>query len=311
MPSPHAMLYFYDKYEATRIQRIQFLAAACFLVVASICIASGPFSNHTEDARRALPDCSLDWLQFHLPALSTHSLWPVNGRQMCCFVGCAGLSGCSAQRVLSAQHMRLVSAWCILRLCSQRVCSRISTCVLSVCAQLVALRVFCSAWAAQLSVCPAFLSLTLIVLCRSSCHGRSASGLEGHASRCDLDAREDVQLPGDSPSFLGCNDEPMCASSCPQVRQSHMPTFLCHSNSSCLAQCSTQLMDFSSLLWSNWVGEARRVCHTHHTHGLTHHLIAHITSRPSMLGLQLFSQEYAHMKEISFAVDQLFSPLLL
>ena len=102
MPSPHAMLYFYDKYEATRIQRIQFLAAACFLVVASICIASGPFSNHTEDARRALPDCSLDWLQFHLPALSTHSLWPVNGRGKCVVLsvalGSAGAqrSGCSA-----------------------------------------------------------------------------------------------------------------------------------------------------------------------------------------------------------------------
>jgi len=116
MPSPHAMLYFYDKDEATRTQRIQFLAAACFLVVASICIASGPFSNHTEDARRALPDCSLDWLHFHLPALSTQSLWPVNGRGKCVVLsvalGSAGAqrSGCSAQRVLSAQHMRLVSA---------------------------------------------------------------------------------------------------------------------------------------------------------------------------------------------------------
>ena len=158
-------------------------------------------------------------------------------------------------------------------MCSQRVCSRISARVLSVCAQLVALRVFCSAWAAQLSVCPAFLSLTLIVLCRSSCHGRSASGLEGHASRCDLDAREDVQLPGDSPSFLGCNDEPMCASSCPQVPV--LDSLICQlwhhhlsrSNSSSLAQCSsTQLMDFSSLLRSNWVGECLLyVGHTHHT----------------------------------------------
>ena len=220
MPSPHAMLYFYDKYEATRIRRIQFLAAACFLVVASICIASGPFSNHTEDARRALPDCSLDWLPFHLPALSTHSLWPVNGRGKCVVLSVA-LSAAGAQRSahalsVSLVHPQIMFLACVLMhfsLCAQRMCSAGG----SACVQL------CVGNSAQ-----AFLSLTLIVLCRSSCHGRSASGLEGHASRCDLDAREDVQLPGDSPSSLGCNDEPMCASSCPQVRQSHMPTFLCH-----------------------------------------------------------------------------------
>ena len=39
-----AMLCVYDNYEATRIQRIPFLVAACFFVVASICKLQ--FSNH-------------------------------------------------------------------------------------------------------------------------------------------------------------------------------------------------------------------------------------------------------------------------
>ena len=138
---------------------------------------------------------------------------------MCCFCAWAQrvLSAAGAQRSahalsVSLVHPQIVFSACVLMhfsLCAQRMCSAGG----SACVQL------CVGNSAQ-----AFLSLTLIVLCRSPCHGRSASGLEGHASRCDLDAREDVQLPGDSPSFLGCNDEPMNASSCPQGPVLDSPT---------------------------------------------------------------------------------------
>jgi hypothetical protein len=88
---------------------------------------------------------------------------PWKGR--CGFVGCAW-----AQRVFgaaeSSAHALSVSAKCVLK----RVCSCISACVLSVS--------MCSAGgSACVQLCvgnsaQAFLSLTLIVLCRSSCHGR-------------------------------------------------------------------------------------------------------------------------------------------
>ena len=80
-----------------------------------------------------------------------------------------GLSGCSAQ--LRAQHMHSVCQLSVCSsVCAQSVCSCISACVLSVS--------MCSAGgSACVQLCvgnsaQAFLSLTLIVLCRSSCHGR-------------------------------------------------------------------------------------------------------------------------------------------
>ena len=101
----------------------------------------------------------------------TLSLCAAHGRGKCGFVGCAW-----AQRVFgaaqSSAHALSVSAKCVLkRVCSAcAMCSCISACVLSVS--------MCSAGgSACVQLCvgnsaQAFLSLTLIVLCRSSCHGR-------------------------------------------------------------------------------------------------------------------------------------------
>jgi hypothetical protein len=63
-PSPHSLCCIYDNYEATRIQRIPFIVAACFFVVASICKLQGPSATAQNRRRPARTSRSLLALQF-------------------------------------------------------------------------------------------------------------------------------------------------------------------------------------------------------------------------------------------------------
>ena len=140
MPSPHAMLYFYDKYEATRIQRIQFLAAACFLVVA---LLQGPSATTLKTPGALFPIAP--WIGYSFTCrhfrLTVCGLSTEGANVLFCRLRWAQrvLNAAGAQRSahalsVSLVHPQIVFSACVLThfsSCAQRMCSAGgSTCVL-------------------------------------------------------------------------------------------------------------------------------------------------------------------------------------
>ena len=137
-----------------------------------MCVRACSFSVCVSNRRPAIHDVGCWFCLYVRYSLlwCTLSLCAAHGGGKCGFVGCAWAPrGYLAQ--LRAQHMHSVCQLSVCSsVCAQRVCSCISASVLSVS--------MCSAGgSACVQLCvgnsaQAFLSLTLIVLCRSSCHRR-------------------------------------------------------------------------------------------------------------------------------------------